>query len=240
MRSLFLILLVSLALPAQADWGDYDYEEVRELALDAGGLESLRIDAGAGSLTIRGVEGSDQVEVMATVLVSGAEGDKARDFIEKHMVLSLDRSGNKAELVADFKGGMGFGNDRGAIALDVRMPKGVDVDIDDGSGSIEVHGTGSALLINDGSGSITVSDVTDVVVDDGSGSIDLRDISGDVQVEDGSGSIKVSRVAGSIVIDDGSGSIDVADVRGSFKVVDAGSGSVNYRDVAGDVSIPDD
>lgn len=240
MRSSFLVLLLSLALPAYADWGDYDYKEERELALDAGGLKSLRIDAGAGSLSVHGVGGSDRIEVMATVLVSGAEGDKARDFIEKRMVLSLDRSGNKAELVADFKDGMGFGNDRGAIALDVRIPKGIDVDIDDGSGSIEVHGTEGALQINDGSGSITASNVTDVRIDDGSGSIDLKDVGGDVHIDDGSGSIKVSRVTGSIVVDDGSGSINVADVQGSFKVVDAGSGSVNYRDVAGDVSIPND
>lgn len=240
MRSSFLVLLLSLALPAYADWGDYDYKEERELALDAGGLKSLRIDAGAGSLSVHGVGGSDRIEVMATVLVSGAEGDKARDFIEKRMVLSLDRSGNKAELVADFKDGMGFGNDRGAIALDVRIPKGIDVDIDDGSGSIEVRGTEGALQINDGSGSITASNVTDVRIDDGSGSIDLKDVGGDVHIDDGSGSIKVSRVTGSIVVDDGSGSINVADVQGSFKVVDAGSGSVNYRDVAGDVSIPND
>jgi hypothetical protein len=240
MRSSFLLLLLSLALPAHADWDDYDYQEERELALDAGGLEFLRIDAGAGSLAVRGVDGSGQIEVRATVLVSGAEGDKARDFIEKSMVLSLDRAGNNAELVADFKDGMGFGNDRGAIALDIRLPTGINVDIDDGSGSIEVRGTESALLINDGSGSITVSDVADVRIDDGSGSIDLKDVSGDVHIDDGSGSIKVSRVAGNIVVDDGSGSINVADVQGSFKVVDAGSGSVNYRDVAGDVSIPGD
>jgi hypothetical protein len=228
-----------MALPAHADWNDYDYQEERELAVDAGGLETFRVDAGAGSLAIEGVDGSDQIEVTATVLVSGAEGDKAREFIEKRMVLTLDRSGDNAELVADFKDGMGFGKG-GAIALDVRLPKGIDVDIDDGSGSIEVRGTEGALKINDGSGSITVSEVNDLHIDDGSGSIDVKDVSGDVYIDDGSGSIKVTRVTGNIVVDDGSGSINVADVQGGFKVVDAGSGSVNFRNVAGDVSIPED
>ncbi len=239
MRSLFVFLLLGLALPAFADWDDYDYQEERELAVDAGGLDSLRVDAGAGSLKVHGVDGADRIEVTATVLVSGAKGDKARDFIEDRMVLTLDRSGNRASLAADFRDSMGFGKS-GAIALDVRIPKGLDVDIDDGSGSIEVRDTEGAVQINDGSGSISVQNVGDVRIDDGSGSIDVRDASGNVHIDDGSGSIKVSRVTGNIVVDDGSGSINVADVQGSFSVVDAGSGSVNYRDVAGDVSIPED
>ena len=240
MRSLFLLMLFGVALPAHADWNDYDYQEERELALDAGGLDSLRIDAGAGSLSVEGVPGNDRIEVKATVLVAGAKGDKAREFVEKRMILTLEQSGQRAELVADFRDGMSFGNDRGAIALDIRVPAGIDVDIDDGSGSIEIRDTEGGVEINDGSGSITVRNVTSVYIDDGSGSIDLEDIGGDVRIDDGSGSIKVSRVAGNILVDDGSGSINVADVQGNFEVVDAGSGSVNYRDVAGNVSVPDD
>lgn len=239
MRSSILLSLLALALPAYADWNDYDYQEERELALDAGGVTALRVDAGAGSLAIRGVEGSDRIEVLATVLVSGAEGEKAQAFIEDRMVLTLDRSGNRAELVADFKDSMGFGK-RGAIALDVRMPKGIDLDIDDGSGSIEVRDTEGALVINDGSGSISARNVAAVRIDDGSGSIELQDASGDVNIDDGSGSIRISGVAGSVVVDDGSGSIDVADVQGNFRVIDAGSGSVNYSGVAGEVDVPDD
>lgn len=239
MRPSVLLLLLGLALPAHAGWGDYDYKEERELSLDAGGLKSLRVDAGAGSLSVRGVDGSDRIEVLATVLVAGAEGDKARDYIERRMVLTLDKSGNRGELVADFKDSMGFGKS-GAIALDIRVPKGIDLDIDDGSGSIEVRDTEGALEINDGSGSISARNVTDVRIDDGSGSIEITDANGDVRIDDGSGSIKVSRVTGSVVVDDGSGSINVADVQGSFSVVDAGSGSVNYSDVAGEVSLPDD
>lgn len=239
MRLSLIPVLLGLALSAHADWGDYDYQEQRELAIDAGGIRLLRIDAGAGSLTVRGVDGIDRIEVVATVLVSGAEGDKAREYVEKRMVLTLDKSGSRAELVADFKDSMGFGKG-GAIALDVNMPKGIDLDIDDGSGSIEVLDTEGALEINDGSGSISARNVTDVRIDDGSGSIDLTDASGDVRIDDGSGSIKVSRVTGSIVVDDGSGSINVADVEGNFRVVDAGSGSVNYTGVAGEVSLPND
>lgn len=239
MRSTFLLLLPFLALPAYAEWNDYDYQEERELVLDAGGVTKLRVDAGAGSLSIRGVDGSERIEVRATVLVSGAKGEKAQDFIENRMVLELDRSGNRAELVADFRDTMGFGK-RGAIALDISMPKGIDLDIDDGSGSIEVRDTEGALTINDGSGSISVRKLTDVRIDDGSGSIEVEDASGDVYIDDGSGSIRVSRVAGSIVVDDGSGSINVADVKGDFRVIDAGSGSVNYSGVAGEVSVPED
>jgi hypothetical protein len=237
MRLFLLMLCPLLATQAVADWDDYDYHEERNLSVDADGLTSLRIDAGAGSMKVNGVDGAATIDVTATILVSGARDDKARELIEDRMELTLERNGDKAILIADFGGSMGWSKG-GAIALDVRVPKGMDLDIDDGSGSIEIHDTVGAVELNDGSGSIKVSNVAGVRVDDGSGSIDIRDASGDVRIDDGSGSVTVRGVTGSIVIDDGSGSINVSDVQGDFRVVDAGSGSVNYRDVAGEIDVP--
>jgi hypothetical protein len=239
MRLFMLLPFATLATPAFADWENYDYQESRELSVDAGGLTSLTIDAGAGSLDISGVDGAESIEVTATILVSGARDEKARDFIKDRMELELERHGDEATLIADFGGGMGWGKG-GAIALDIRVPKGLDLDIDDGSGSIKILDTAGAIELNDGSGSIRIQNVSDVRIDDGSGSIDIVNADGDVRIDDGSGSLTVRGVTGNIVVDDGSGSINVSDVQGNFRVVDAGSGSVSYRDIAGEIDVPGD
>lgn len=239
MRMISLLLLTAFSTPAAADWGDYDYQEERELGLATDGVTSFEIDAGAGDLTVVGVDGTAGIDVRATVLVEGATGDKAADFIEQRMVLTLTRDGETARLEADFRDGMSSGK-RGAIALDIRLPKGIDLVIDDGSGALEVRDTGAAVVIDDGSGSIRVAHAGDVVIDDGSGSIDVSDVNGDVDVDDGSGGMTLARISGSVTVDDGSGSIDVTDIGGDFTVIDGGSGSINYAAVAGEVNLPRD
>lgn len=238
MRLLTLCIATLAATPALADWNGYDYEESRELRVDANGVSELRIDAGAGSLEVTGVPGATSIDVDALVQVDGAKGDEAREFIESKMRLELERDGDRAVLIADFKNGMS--NKSGAIKLEVTVPEGTDLDVDDGSGSITIRRTMGSVLIDDGSGSIDVAEVGAIEIDDGSGSIDVRDATGSVKINDGSGSIKVRSVGGDVSVDDGSGSINVRDVQGNFTVIDDGSGSINYDNVVGSVDIPED
>ncbi len=241
MRGLILLVATLLAAPALADWDDYDYIEERELSVAAGGVDEFVIEAGAGSLKIEGERGADAIMVRATIQVSGAEDDKARDFIAKRMELSLESDGDRAFLVSGFRdGGMGWGNKSGAIALDIVIPEGMALEIDDGSGSIVITDTLADIRLDDGSGSIKIRGAGNIKVDDGSGSIDISDASGNVRVDDGSGSVTVVGVAGNVSVDDGSGSIKVRDVQGDFRVIDDGSGSINYSNVLGQVDVPED
>ncbi len=232
MRGLIILGMFTASL-AQAAWSDY--EEKRELNVDADGVEMLSIKAGAGSMDVRGVEGSDAIVVDARIVVPGADEDDAREIIDKDMVLSLETRGAEGLLNAWFDSGfMGFGSDA-HIVLDVSVPTGMTVHIDDGAGSIEVLDTGGDLTIDDGSGSITIENVANVKIDDGSGSIKIDGANGDVSIVDGSGSITVRGVNGSVRVDDGSGSIRVSDVEKDFIVVDDGSGGVTHSNVRGTV-----
>lgn len=232
MRS-FIVMAMFTASLAQAGWSDY--EEVRELQLDSKGLEVLTIEAGAGSMDVAGIAGADEVRVVATIVVPNTGEDKALDLIEKRMRLSLDEDAGGAVLKSDFKDGfMNWGAD-GAIHLEVTIPQGMAVRIDDGSGSIDVTGTLADVFIDDGSGSIDVSGVANVSIDDGSGSVDVLDAAGDVSVIDGSGSISIRRIGGSVTIDDGSGSIRVSDVEHDLTIIDDGSGGLKISDVRGRV-----
>jgi hypothetical protein len=231
-NTVFLVVLIG-SLPGVVL---ADFEEVRELRLDTQGIDMLNIDAGAGSLEVVGVSASDEITVTAAINVPGLSDARARDKIESDMVLSLDRDGATATLKSYFDNGVwGFGGSP-SIALEVRMPEGMHLVVDDGSGSIEISNVRGDISIDDGSGSLTMTDVGgNVDIEDGSGTLTIEGVGGDLNIDDGSGSITVRRVAGSVIVDDGSGSIDVSDVAEDFIVVDDGSGGVTYANVAGRV-----
>lgn len=232
MRILILTALLVAGI-AQAD--KPPYEEVREFSLDASGISELSIIAGAGSMDVTGVAGLDKITVKALIGVHDEDEEGALRFIEKRMDLSLEKKGSTAELISDFRSGLTGWGASGYIALEVSVPQGMSVSIDDGSGSIDVIDVVGDVTIDDGSGSIDVENVANLKIDDGSGSIDVSGASGDVSIVDGSGSITVKRVAGSVTIDDGSGSIKVSDVENDLTIVDDGSGSLKFSDIRGKV-----
>jgi hypothetical protein len=230
------IIILGIFAASFAAAGEPDYTEVRELSTQAGGATEFRIDAGAGSLEVTGVDGLDSVEVTATIGVDNVrDDDKARELLDKHLKLELERRGDEVVLVSDFGGSMWRGGREAWVQLVVRMPADVALNIDDGSGSITIDNVRAAVRVDDGSGSIKISNVGPLEIDDGSGSIVAEDVSGDVDIIDGSGSITVAGVSGTVTIDDGSGSINVRDVQQDLKIEDAGSGSVNIKNVQGSV-----
>jgi len=232
MRS-FIVMAMFVVSLAHAGWSDY--EEVREMDLDADGISRLSIKAGAGSMDVTGVKGLDRIAVKATIIVPDADEDEAVGVIDKNMTLSLHQDDSEAQLDSWFKAGfMGLGSNA-HIVLEVSVPQGMAVNIDDGSGSIDVTDVAGDVTIDDGSGSIDVSNVAHLKIDDGSGSIDVVNAAGDVSIVDGSGSINVKHVQGSVTIDDGSGSIKVSDVERDLIIVDDGSGSVSFSDIRGTV-----
>ena len=155
-------------------------------------------------------------------------------IIERDLKLVLERDGDTARLEADFADAGWFrGRRNGYVVLDIRVPHGIALAIDDGAGSIDVRGTRGDVRIDDGSGSIEVEDAASVRIDDGSGSIELTTVTGNVTVIDGSGSVRVRDVRGSVTVDDGSGSIRVSDVDGDFTVIDDGSGGVPLGECRG-------
>ncbi len=232
MRSL---IAMAIFLASSTSAAASDYEETRDLNVEAGGIDTLIINVGAGSLDVEGVNGLDTIEVKATIVIPDTNDDDGRKVIEKHLVLSLERDNGQAELRSEFdKGFWSFGSS-GRVDLEVRAPSTLAVSIDDGSGSMDISNFSADVRIDDGSGSIDVQNVGALSIDDGSGSIDISGATGDVYVNDGSGGITVDSVGGTVTIDDGSGSIRVSDVAEDLIILDDGSGSVSFSDVRGTV-----
>ena len=236
MRSLVVMAMFASSL-TYATWNGYT--ETRDLSLDASGVDVLEIDAGAGGIVVTGVSGSDEIRAKATIRVPEDDEDNARQYIASDLVLKLEKSRSKALLDAYFEQASWHNRDAAAVDLDVSVPQGMRLFIDDGSGPILVTDTRSDIEIDDGSGSIEITEAKSIVIDDGSGPIRIEKIKGDVEVEDGSGDIWIRAVGGSVTIDDGSGGIDVGDVEMDLDIVDEGSGSVQIVDVRGSVSRDD-
>jgi len=224
------ILLASVSALAASD-----YTESRDLNLDAGDLGKLVINAGAGSLDVKGVAGQGNIEVRATIIIPDSNEDKGRKIVTKHLTLELVRDGRVAKLDSWFDKRFWSFGPSGRIDLEVTAPESMVLEIDDGSGSIDVANFTASVKIDDGSGSIDVHTVGELDIDDGSGSIDVSKATGDVYINDGSGSITVEGVGGTVTIDDGSGSIRVSDVSEDLVIIDAGSGGVSFSGIAGAV-----
>lgn len=238
MLQTLLMLIMFAANLVHAAWTDY--EEKRDLSLNADGVETLQIEAGAGGLDVTGVPGATRIVVAALIRVPDADADKARQILSDDLVFSLDRDGRNADLKAYFENsGRLFGNSP-SVSLEVQVPEGMSLDIEDGSGPVEVRNVRGDIKLDDGSGSIQMTDVGGQLrVTDGSGSIVIKGAGGDIEIVDGSGSITVANVQGSVTIEDGSGSIDVSEVSGDLLIVEDGSGSIDYSGIAGRVETDD-
>lgn len=232
MRTILILSMLAASLAYAAG----EYRETRELSLASAGIGALEIEAGAGSMEIAGVSGLNEINVEASIVVPARNDDKAKKIVADDLVLYLEKEGDNAVLHAYFdNSGFSF-DDSPAIHLAIRVPENMSLDVDDGSGSLEIEDVRGDIELDDGSGSITLNNVGGTVeIDDGSGSITARGVGGDIKIDDGSGSIKVSDVAGSVIVDDGSGSIDARDVENDLIIVNDGSGGLNFSNIGGKV-----
>lgn len=223
---------------------DCEFTEVIELAEPARG--TLRVDAGSGTLSIRGVEGTDEFRLAAKLCAS----DQRR--LEG---LGVTLSGDRLDTTYPSSRGGIFswgGNRYARIDLAVEVPVDTNLRVDDGSGIIHINGTGDvtledgagnifvsdvgSLTLEDGSGNIVISDVGSLTVEDGAGNLRIRDVNGDLRLHDTSGSLDVTGVSGNVVVDDGSGNLVIRDVGGDVTVSD-GSGNVTVETVGGSVHL---
>lgn len=236
-----------------------DLVEDKELNLSAEGITVFEIDCGAGDLIVEGVEGLSNIEVKAEIIIEGMKPSRARDYIEDYLRLELVEKHGRAFLNSYFDKSMpsslfSFGQQNALINLYIKMPKNMnmriddgsgdtrisnitgDIDIDDGSGDLEMEYIGGSVDIDDGSGELVLSDIDGtVVIDDGSGEIRIKNVTGDVDIDDGSGDINVRKVDGSVSVDDGSGDINIRYVGRDVDVIDDSSGEVSISYVEGRV-----
>jgi len=237
MKKICLILIVMVTLLIFFVSTLLAFETEKTLTLSAEGIKGLRIDCGAGGLKVAGSSSLDRIEVRALIHAEGRGDDEQADFIADHVILTLEKRGERAVLTSriESRGSIFFSGDMG-IDLVVTLPKALALDIDDGSGGMTVEDIDADVVIDDGSGGIRVDRIAgNLEIDDNSGEVQVRDVAGDVRIEDGSGEITIVKVGGSVTVYDGSGDIDIEDVGRDVIIEDAGSGDVGIGNVKGRV-----
>ncbi len=228
------LLAAALALPGSAD-DECEYRDERQAVLQLDDARQLRIDASAGYLRVIGEDGASEVIVDGVACASRAADLEAIE-------LDTGRRGSSLVVEVDLPDIDWSWNRYARLDLTVRVPSALELDIEDGSGWMELNNVGPSR-IEDGSGEIEVETVHgDLVLTDGSGEIEVRDVRGKVTVdEDGSGEIRIAGVEGDVEIDeDGSGSITIRDVGGSVRIWEDGSGSIRAVEVSGDFIVDRD
>ena len=235
-----LFIVAAAFIPTKAKAQD-KYKDDRNADIDARGATSARIDAAAGSLRIEGRPG------ISSVKVRGIARSSRRDDLDD-IKLIAERRGSEVFIKVDIpdenrEGWRLFNGNLQAMALDlvIEVPVTLALNVDDGSGEVEIINTGSVEL-EDGSGNVEIRGTHgNVRVSDGSGNVIIDGIEGNVRVSDGSGEIRGRNITGDFTVDeDGSGNIDVSDVGGTMRVDDDGSGNIDVDRVAGDFVVNSD
>ncbi len=234
----FLLTLMVGTLLLGADLGNE-----RVLTLPAAEISTLNIDCGAGYLKVNGEPGAKEIRVKAIFESLDIPPAELKDFITQNVELKLEKRGNRAYLISVVNRSRSildnlFGSGANLkINLEVTVPESLNLEVDDGSGWIEIRAVSGDVEVDDGSGSIVLENIGGTVkIDDGSGEIVVTDVGGDVRIDDGSGDLKVQRVKGDVFLDDGSGDLKINQVEGSVEITD-GSGDIEVDLVGKNVII---
>ncbi len=233
MRISNILPIVAVALAAGAcsnaqGWGGCKVKEPRKASVDVAGAKLVRVHGGAGWLKIHGADGATSVDVDGEACASSQKNLGA-------VKLVAERRGDEVLIEADIPNNW---SDGGALDMDITVPANLKIVAKDGSGGFEARHVAS-IELEDGSGGVEIEDVTgDVRVRDGSGGLTIKDVKGSVSITDGSGGIEVSKVDGDVTVErDGSGGIRVTDVTGNFVVEHDGSGGVSSDRIGGDTRV---
>ncbi|HSJ15096.1 MAG TPA: DUF4097 family beta strand repeat-containing protein [Longimicrobiales bacterium] len=233
-----LLMLFAAALPAELRGQVRErcaHEATRSATVRAPRGALLDLQAGAGALRVEGRAGLEEVRVRGRACA-------ATEALLSELTIESDASDGRVRVRARYPESRNRDWNASYAYLDlvVEVPAGMAATIEDGSGSVVLDGLG-ALRVEDGSGDLTITNITgDVEVDDGSGDILVEGVTGGVRIDDGSGGMRIRQVRGDVTVKDGSGEIDISEVTGSVRVVDDGSGSIRVRDVGGDFVVDAD
>lgn len=192
--------------------------------LTAPAAEILRVRSGPGPVEIAGEPGRSEIRVEATLCASDQE-------LLDGLAVSFE-GGSLETTYPDRVNHRSYAS----IGLKVRTASETGIELEDGSGSVVISEVGP-VVVHDGSGSLILRRTGPIQLEDGSGSLRIEDAGGDARVEDGSGSVRIEGVQGDVHLEDRSGSLAVSGVTGSVIVGDDSSGSIRIEDVGGSVRI---
>jgi DUF4097 and DUF4098 domain-containing protein YvlB len=199
---LLAALLLSGISVGSTDWGGATslYQERTEYSFTAGDAPTLEIDNSTGPVTVRAGEGN-AIDVVAT------KRARRRSDVDRNEVDLQPKAGGlivKAWQVPGVRGA--------SVSLEITAPEDTRVEVNNGTGPIDVSGFRNGVSLGNGTGDLTVVNVLgEIRADAGTGSIVVRGAAGPVSMDTGTGSLRYDGVPqGACRFDVGTGSIWLA------------------------------
>jgi DUF4097 and DUF4098 domain-containing protein YvlB len=221
-----LLLSSSFALA-----NDCAFTAERSLDIDPAGLAALRFELGASDLDVQGVPGLAKIEVRGKACAS------EQDWLNELNVEQARQGDRVVVRPAPHAHSGGWGNQYAYIDFSVRVPAGLALDVDSGSGDTKAGNVG-AFEFKSGSGDLDLDHAGAVGVKVGSGDVIAHHLASFTLHSAGSGDMKIDTVQGDVKVDHvGSGDLQFADIKGSVRIDSIGSGDLNAERIGGDLVV---
>jgi len=200
---LFLLALLP-AVPASAE-----FELVRELALEPGG--QFELDTDAGSVTVRGVEGSG-----ASVRITSSYSDE--EINSRFDIDFLEEAGRAGVRVKQrSRRPFSFRSDR--LVFEIEVPVETDLQLETSGGGLDVRRIVGRVDLETSGGGVDLEDVTgEIDAHTSGGGMGATNIEGNARLRTSGGRVEVDGITGDLYAGSSGGSIDV---RGAAGYVDA-------------------
>ncbi len=224
-----------VALLALAGCNLVTYEQEESFTLDAAGLDALTIHHDEGDVTITGVEGLDEIKVLATFTVVGEEMDQAEQFSEENMDVELTSEGTNGVLTTSVS--RGAEQEQGYLHLDIEVPNHLVMNYRQNEGELHISSMNARIQLQHGSGHLTLEHIQgDVQMTDGAGNITLVNVMGDMRINKKAGKTSVTQSSGDLSIITGTGEVEIREQQGDVSIRN-GAGDIDIQAVTGDVTI---
>jgi hypothetical protein len=190
--------------------------------------EILRVEAvgGASDISLHAAEGKARVEIHYTIHGFGSLAEtRERELLANPPVCLLDRT-------------LRVGPEPEGVDLDyvLFLPPEAEVEVEVGSGDVQVSGFSKSVRIRAGSGDIELTGISgEIHARCGSGDIRLRQVFGAIFARTGSGDLEGWELKGHIDVETGSGDVSLREAEGELRIL-TGSGDVEVEGVIADES----
>lgn len=195
-------------------------------------IAAIEIYNRAGNVLIEKAAGDDTV--IAPVIRVHHKKRKQADSIRKDIKLTYRKDNKKLSIGTGSKSNFPYRRVR--IILKLQVPEGVELNITNRYGDIELNKTGSNTLLDGKHGNIFVNHIkNDIKIRHGYGKIIIRDIDGDIDLQTRYASLDIQHVAMARIQSEHS-KIRMRDVRKGIQLSNSHQ-SIDVADIKGDVNI---
>lgn len=228
-----LVAVVALLMLVGCDeiweqWPKVEAVRQDEAMFFVGDSAVIDADTSNGEITVRGIEGAQDVHVVATLRT---RGDTLREAEERlgEIVYHITQDGQTVRLRYHASDQEKDVRRYSGVSFEVTVPISTRVDAETSNGAITVEIISGPVELDTSNGAITVLGVIgNVVADTSNGAIVMREVTGDVHADTSNGRIDLANITGTVLADTSNGEIELEAIGGKVDA-DTSNGSIRYE-----------